>query len=205
MKKLRIAIITVLVLLVGKSVWACDIFVTPSKSKALVGDTVEVKVKVHLIHRRCVLPIEETNVDVQNGKVVWQSDWKKLNRTDYESVYKVVFYKSGKNRILVTRECSRVGLSEGSNYVTATYSVDRAISLARNYLGLIAEGKKVKTTLSMLEDVVKWLKGQKELSREIQSVIPALETVINSGNNLQKAKDAARKALEYKIFNKKEG
>ena len=200
MKKLRILVAAVLMISTTAALQACDIFVTPSKSKVLVGDTITVKVKVHLIHRKCVLPIEETDVEATRGGVLGHTKWKKVSRMDYESVYKIVFYESGRNRILVTRECSRVGLSEGSGYVTATYNLKRALSLAKSYLKSIADGKRVRTYIFRLSDVLKWLKSQKELPADVEAAIPKLEAVVNARKDLQKAKAAAQNALNCKVF-----
>ena len=187
--------------LMAESLLACDITVSPEKSSVLVGDTVKVLVHVHLTHRKCVLPIEETEVEVTNGKVLSHTPWKKTARMDRESIYTVVFYKSGKNRILVTRECSREGLSEGMNYVNVTYTRKRAIEWSRKLLKEISEGKRVKTNSDLLKDVISWIESQKNADEELKKAALLMNKVVEAaGKSVSLAKNRAREALNQSPF-----
>ncbi len=200
MKKHWFLVISGLLLTAG---WlsACDISVLPEKDKVLVGDTLKVLVKVHLTHRKCVLPIDETEVEPTNGVVLSHTPWKKTGRMDRESVYTIVFTKAGRNRILVTRECSREGLSEGKNYVAVTYNRERAIQLARTLLTEIKDGKRIKTNSDRLSDIVKWINSQKKADDKLKSLAELLEGVVESAQkDLNAARRKARAALKSPIF-----
>ncbi len=186
-------------------VHACDITVKPEKDKVLVGDTIKIIVNVHLTHRKCVLPIDETEVEVTNGRVLSNTPWKKTGRMDRQSIYTIVIEKSGKNKIHVTRICSREGLSEGIGYLTATYTRERAIARARYLLGEIAEGRHIKTNADMLNDIVSWIKSQKDVDEELKTVASMLEkVVIASKDDLSKARSLAAQMLSRSPFKEKQ-
>ncbi len=159
------------------SLWACDITVVPSKKDVLVGDTLKVLVHVHLIHRKCVLPIEETEVEATNGVVLSHTPWKKTARMDRESVYTIVFKRAGRNRILVTRECSRVGLSEGQSYVNVSYDRERAIQTAKQLLDEIASGKRVRSNSEALMDIASWIDSRKKSDKKLMELSEGIKSL----------------------------
>ncbi|MGC8943791.1 MAG: 4Fe-4S binding protein [Caldisericia bacterium] len=112
MKKLRFIIFTLLLLVVMftfvKETFACDVSIISDKTEVYVGEEVSISIERVKTHKTCVLPIEETEIQVINGEIVKEGDWVKGTKDTKEIVVK--FDKPGVGIIKVIRDCPKGGL-----------------------------------------------------------------------------------------------
>lgn len=84
---------------------ACSIKITPDKSFGLVGEEVKVTISVRNQHIPCPLAITASEISVDNGIIVSQTDWQKKNATDYEKSLIIKLTAVPKTSINVKRVC----------------------------------------------------------------------------------------------------
>lgn len=112
MRKLRFIIFTLLILVVTftfvKSTFACELSIISDKSEVFVGEEISVTIERVKTHKTCVLPIEETKIEVINGEIVKEGEWIKGTKDTKEIVVK--FNVPGTGIIKVTRDCPKGGL-----------------------------------------------------------------------------------------------
>lgn len=112
MGKLRFIIFTLLILVViftfSKSTFACDLSIISEKSEVYVGEEISVTIERVKTHKTCVLPIEETKIEITNGVIVKEGEWIKGTKDTKEIVVK--FNSPGTGIIKVIRDCPKGGL-----------------------------------------------------------------------------------------------
>jgi len=112
MRKLRFIIFTLLILVViftfVKETFACDVTIISDKIEVYVGEEIKVTIERVKTHKTCVLPIEETEIQVINGEIVSESEWVKSTKDSKEIVVK--FNEHGVGIIKVIRDCPKGGL-----------------------------------------------------------------------------------------------
>lgn len=79
MRKLRFIIFTLLILVLiftyARSVSACELSIISDKSEVYVGEEISVTIERVKTHKTCVLPIEETKIEIINGEIVKEGEW----------------------------------------------------------------------------------------------------------------------------------
>lgn len=112
MKVLRFIIFALLILVLSltftKSTFACELSIISDKSEVYVGEEISVTIERVKTHKTCVLPIEETKIEVINGEIVKEGEWIKGTKDTKEIVVK--FNEPGTGIIKVTRDCPKGGL-----------------------------------------------------------------------------------------------
>ena len=110
MKSKLIILITIIgVLTVLQSAKACQFRLTAEKQTIQVRDTVKVTVKVIHEHRRCLIPIEDTEFELKNFQIVKESKWDEVRRGQYEKTFLLTATEAGNADLEIIRECSRKG------------------------------------------------------------------------------------------------
>ena len=87
---------------------ACAMKLTPDSPTASVGDVVTLRLELTLIHRTCVLPVEQTVIKVTGGEIIDPGVWKKGSPNALE--FKVKFTQPGDATVRIERNCSKDGL-----------------------------------------------------------------------------------------------
>ncbi|MBC7194627.1 MAG: 4Fe-4S binding protein [Caldisericia bacterium] len=111
MKKIRFLILlTFLVFMFFgiKFLYACDLSIISEKNEVYVGEEIKVTIERVKTHKTCVLPIEETEIQVINGEIVSEGEWVKSTKDTKEIVVK--FNEPGVGIIKVIRDCPKGGL-----------------------------------------------------------------------------------------------
>lgn len=91
-------------------IFACDIIFSPAKTGGEVGEIIEVGLSVHLTHRNCPVPMEDTKyITSDNLAIVGQTDWVSGGRDEYTSVLSIQFLAPGTAELEVVRECLKEG------------------------------------------------------------------------------------------------
>ena len=79
MKKIRFLIFTLIILAAMftfiKGTFACDVTIISEKNEVYVGEEISVTIERVKTHKTCVLPIEETEIQITNGEIVKEGDW----------------------------------------------------------------------------------------------------------------------------------
>lgn len=91
-----------------KRTFACDITIFAEKSDLYVGEDILIKIERVKTHKTCVLPIEETEIQVSNGEIVKESDWIEGTKDTKEIVVK--FNEPGTQIIKIIRDCPKGGI-----------------------------------------------------------------------------------------------
>ena len=105
---------------------ACAMKLTPDSPTASVGDVVTLRLELTLIHRTCVLPVEQTVIKVTGGEIVDPGVWKKGSPNALE--FKVKFTQPGDAKVRIERNCSKDGLH--TTETTVKVSAKPAITAA---------------------------------------------------------------------------
>lgn len=112
MKKIRFIIFTFLILITMfsfiKGTFACEVLIFAEKSDLYVGEEVLIKIERVKTHKTCVLPIEETEIQISNGEIVKESEWIEGTKDTKEIVVK--FYEPGNQIIKIIRDCPKGGV-----------------------------------------------------------------------------------------------
>lgn len=112
MRKLRFIIFALLILIVtltfAKNTFACELSIISDKSEFYVGEEISVTIERVKTHKTCVLPIEETKIEIINGEIVKEGEWIKGTKDIKEIVVK--FNTPGTGIIKVIRDCPKGGL-----------------------------------------------------------------------------------------------
>lgn len=91
-----------------KETFACEVLIFAEKSDLYVGEEVLIKIERIKTHKTCVLPIEETEIQISNGEIVKESEWIEGTKDTKEIVVK--FYEPGNQIIKITRDCPKGGV-----------------------------------------------------------------------------------------------
>ncbi len=111
MKKIGFLILLIVLVFIFfgvKSLYACDLSIISEKNEVFVGEEIKVTLERVKTHRTCVLPIEETKIEIINGEIISESEWIESTKDTKEIVVK--FNEPGTGIIKVIRDCSKGGL-----------------------------------------------------------------------------------------------
>lgn len=89
--------------------FACEMKLTPDKFNVKVGEKVTFTLERIQVHRNCVLPLEETKIEVKGGKVVDPGKWIKKDGVDILK-FVVQFTTPGEASVTIIRDCPKEGL-----------------------------------------------------------------------------------------------
>ncbi len=89
--------------------FACIMKLTPDKFTAKIGEKITFTLERVQEHRTCVLPLEETKIEVKGGKVIDPGKWTKQNNVDILK-FTVQFTTPGEAVVTVIRNCPKEGL-----------------------------------------------------------------------------------------------
>jgi len=112
MKKAMITLF--LLMAMFTSAWACEIdfkIVSEQKDAYEIGDEIIIEVMLHLTHRRCHVPPEETNFQYRGIKILGATPWKEVNSMEHTRKLKVQVVKDDSDIIKLTaeRKCRKNG------------------------------------------------------------------------------------------------
>ncbi|MFC1905039.1 4Fe-4S binding protein [Chloroflexota bacterium] len=120
-------LISLSVLLIWEQpVAACTITITPDSASGNVGDTITFTIDVQKTHRTCLIPIDETEINLRGMEIVSQSLWKAVSSEIHRKEITVRLTEVGEGLIEVSRECSKGG-GFGSATVTIQGKVGTSI------------------------------------------------------------------------------
>ena len=128
-----VPLVVVLALMTSATIaLACEITTTSENSLVNVGDQQTITVQVKIIHKNCLVPIDQTSITADGLKIVTETPWK-LSGSVYTKQLTVVFTDPGKAMLKVTRVCSKGGDTEQTEF-----TVDPAVAAAGVDIGHIA-------------------------------------------------------------------
>ena len=96
----------------------CHINFKPDKVLVERGQPATVTLRVELEHRRCPLPLEDTEIEEDHVEIIEQGPWTKTSRNLYE-VELTLILRAERGELRVIRECEKKGISEGILKVVA--------------------------------------------------------------------------------------
>jgi len=73
--KILATILIFISLFMAKPAWACIVDISASRESVKAGETVRVDITRIKTHRSCVLPLEETKIEVMGGVIVKEYPW----------------------------------------------------------------------------------------------------------------------------------
>lgn len=126
---------------------ACEITIS-TDGDAIYGKELTIAVDVLQIHRNCVLPIEDTQIDLYGLSVVDFVPWQEVEPRLRRLVLTVVPNWVGRVGIEVRRECVKHGLIEEDLYLNAFLGLETAQELVPQAAELVAEGTGVYRALA---------------------------------------------------------
>lgn len=88
---------------------ACDSEIELPSDNATVGEQLEVTVTVHLTHRSCLVPIEDTQITLAGMDLVSETQWQQLDSLTYQKGIVVMPLTEGQGEIEVVRICPKGG------------------------------------------------------------------------------------------------
>lgn len=97
------------VLVLAVPVLACDIDIEPSKASGQMGETLDFTISVHLDHRNCTVPIDDTQMRLTGMELVTESGWKQVDSMTYENGLTVRLTAEGEGALDVVRVCPKGG------------------------------------------------------------------------------------------------
>lgn len=109
-----LAVLTIMGLLItyfNLVAFACELKLTPNQFKAKVGEKITFTLERIQTHRNCVLPLEETKIEVKGGKVVDPGKWTKKDNVDILK-FTVQFTTPGEAIVTVIRDCPKEGITK---------------------------------------------------------------------------------------------
>lgn len=112
MKRIRFIIFALIILVAMftfiKGTLGCDVTIISEKNEVYIGEEISVTIERVKTHKTCVLPIEETEIQITNGEIVKDADWITGTKDTKEMVIK--FNEPGTQIIKVIRDCPKGGL-----------------------------------------------------------------------------------------------
>lgn len=100
--------LTLTFLLPISNIFGCTVNIVPSKTEVQVGETISVDILRTQTHKTCVLPLDETKIEITNGEIVKDNPWI-VGSVDKKTI-EVKFTEVGEGIIRVTRDCPKGGL-----------------------------------------------------------------------------------------------
>lgn len=89
--------------------FACTMKLSPDKFTVKAGGKITFTLERVQEHRNCVLPLEETKIEVKGGKIIDLGKWTKQNSVDVLK-FTVQFTTPGEAVVTVIRNCPKEGL-----------------------------------------------------------------------------------------------
>jgi hypothetical protein len=117
---------------------ACEITIS-ADGDAVYGKELTITVDVLQIHRTCVTPIEDTQIDLYGLSVVDYVPWQEVEPGLRRLVLTVVPNWVGQVGIEVRRECVKYGLMEKDLYLDAALGLETAQELVPQAAKLVAD------------------------------------------------------------------
>jgi len=129
-----------LALLLGTAIagMSCEITIR-ADGDAIYGKELTITVEVLQIHRNCVTPIEDTQIDLYGLTVVDYVPWQEVERGLRRLVLTVVPHWVGQVGIEVRRECVKQGLMEEELSLNATLGLETAQELVTQAAKLVSD------------------------------------------------------------------
>jgi hypothetical protein len=85
--------------------YPCIITFSPKELRGKVGELKTFVVEVKNIHTPCLLPIEESNFEFENVKLVSQSKWDTIKPNLFKKIITIQLLKEGKGSVKIKRSC----------------------------------------------------------------------------------------------------
>jgi len=127
------------VLTLGIAGTACEITIS-ADGDAVYGKELVITVDVRQIHKICVTPIEETQIDLHGLSVVDYVSWQEVEPGLRRLVLTVVPNWIGEVGIDVQRDCVKYGTMEKSLYMDAVLGVETAREIVPDAARLVDDG-----------------------------------------------------------------
>ncbi len=127
------------VLTLGIAGTACEITIS-ADGNAVYGKELIITVDVQQIHRNCVTPIEDTQIDLHGLSVVDYTPWQEVKPGLRRLVLTVVPNWIGKVGIDVRRDCEKYGPMEKHLYMNATLGLGTVQKLVPDAAQLTDDG-----------------------------------------------------------------
>lgn len=98
-----------ILLLTAQPVAACTITITPDSATGYVGDILTFTIDVQKTHRTCLIPIDETEINLKGMELVSQTLWQQVSSEVHRKDISVRLTEVGEGLIEVIRECPKGG------------------------------------------------------------------------------------------------
>ena len=116
------------IIALGAGALGCEITITPT-GDPVYGEPFVLTVEVRQIHRNCVTPIEDTQIDLPGLAVVDYTPWREVEPGLRRLELTVVPIWVGKVGIEVRRDCVKYGTMEETFYLDAALGLNTAREL----------------------------------------------------------------------------
>lgn len=103
-----ILIIAIFSLVPFSDIFGCTVSIVPSKTEVEVGDIISVDILRTQTHKTCVLPLDETKIEISGGEIITDYPW--VEGTPDKKTIEVKFTTVGDSIIKVIRDCPKSGL-----------------------------------------------------------------------------------------------
>ncbi|MCX7785901.1 MAG: hypothetical protein N2201_06745 [candidate division WOR-3 bacterium] len=163
------------------SIHACTIKITPEKSSGTIGEEIKVLISVRNQHIPCPLDITASEISVDGGKILSQTDWNKKSATEYEKSLIVKLTAEPKTLISVKRVCDiktsqttaqiEVKNNSPSDFKTINLALKETTTKLLDGLGKLHSLRANLETLNKQEKDPKTKKKISDLIAQIDSVV----------------------------------
>jgi hypothetical protein len=107
------SILMVIAMLTGfTSLLPCDVYMETGPAATGGKNAIQVKLFVELIHKRCPVNIEKTQLVAAGVAIASQGQWQKIAAGVFEKDLVISLGEKGKGEIRVLRTCPKTGLQE---------------------------------------------------------------------------------------------
>lgn len=171
------------------SAQACTIKITPEKSSGIIGEEIKVNISVRNQHIPCPLDIKATEISVDGGTIVNQTDWNKKNATEYEKSLTVKLTAPPKTTISVKRICN-IKTSQTTAQIEVKNNTPNDLktinlNMKETTTKLLQELGKLSTYRSNLEAINQSEKDTKT-KKNISELITQLDSIIKHSKKIAK-------------------
>ncbi len=127
------------ILVLGIAGVACEITIS-ADGDAVYGKELVITVDVQQIHKNCVTPIEDTQIDLHGLSVVDYTSWQEVEPGLRRLVLTVIPNWIGEVGIDIRRDCEKYGPMEEHLYMNATLGLETVRELIPDADQLVEEG-----------------------------------------------------------------
>ncbi|MCS7258725.1 MAG: hypothetical protein NZ601_05135 [candidate division WOR-3 bacterium] len=166
---------------------ACMIKITPEKTSGNLNEELKVTISVRNQHIPCPLAINSTEIAIDGGSIINQTDWTKKSATEYEKSITVKLTATPKTIINVKRACDiktsqataqiDVKNNISTDFKTLTQTIKETTTTVLNKLGQLYLLRSNLQTLNQLEKDPK-------LKKQISNLIGELDSILKSSRKL---------------------